>query len=276
LVPAEQRITTFAWYRLAVNLGAAAGPAVAGFLASHSFLLLFIGDALTSLAFGLLALFALPKQKSGSTAQKTGQAGLWETLRGDYRFLLFLLGSTLIAFVYFQYLSTFALQVHAYGLSSTVYGFLLSVNGAVIIVLELPFSSITRRFPTQPVIAIGWLLIALGFGLTAVASTLPLLVITVVIWTIGEMVHSPVSAAYVTNLAPTPFRGRYQGIWGLTWSAGLVLGPTLGAVIFSWNSTGLWLLCGVTGLLAALLVLFSGKRRQRERDVGWDRTNYRY
>src|SRR5579875_53655 len=258
LVLPEQRVSAFAWYRLAVNLGFAIGSTVAGLLASR-FFLLFLGDALTSFTFGLLALFALPRGEHGSTDREMEQTGLWVALRGDHRYLLFLLGSTLITFIYFQNLSTFALQVHADGLSSTVYGLLLSVNGGVIICLELPFSVITRKFPAQPAIAVGWLLIALGFGLTAVASTFPLLVITVVIWTMGEMVHAPVSAAYVANLAPRHLRGRYQGIRGLVRSAGMILGPMLGTVIFSWNAAGLWLVCGVIGLLAALLVLFSGK-----------------
>lgn len=127
----------------------------------------------------------------------------------------------------------------------------------VIIVLELPISNITRRFPAQPVIAIGWLLIALGFGLIAAAHTIALLILTVVIWTLGEMVHSPVSAAYAANLAPAHLRGRYQSIWGMMWSAGLILGPTLGTAVFSWSPLALWLLCGTLGLLAALLVLLT-------------------
>lgn len=89
--------------------------------------------------------------------------------------------------------------------------------------------------------------------------TLLLLVLVVSIWTLGEIVHSPVSAAYVANLSPAHLRGRYQGIWGLSWSAGLILGPTLGTLLFSWNATGLWLICGSLGLLAVLLVLLSGK-----------------
>lgn len=111
LVPPEQRVTAFAWYRLAINLGFAAGPTVAGLLASRSFLLIFLGDALTSFVFGVLALFALPERERSSVAREREQGGLWSALRRDYRFLLFLPGSTLLAFVYFQHLSTFALQI---------------------------------------------------------------------------------------------------------------------------------------------------------------------
>src|SRR6185369_12720285 len=56
LVAPEQRVTAFAMFRFAMNLGFAAGPATAGLLADRSFTLLFIADAATSLAFALIAL----------------------------------------------------------------------------------------------------------------------------------------------------------------------------------------------------------------------------
>lgn len=60
LVPQGQRVIAFSAYRLALNAGWAFGPATAGFLAGYSFSWLFVVDALTSLAFGVLAWFALP------------------------------------------------------------------------------------------------------------------------------------------------------------------------------------------------------------------------
>src|SRR5512138_2993525 len=60
LVPAGQRVTAYAAYRLAFNAGWAFGPATAGLLAKYSFFWLFIGDAATSLLYGFVAWFALP------------------------------------------------------------------------------------------------------------------------------------------------------------------------------------------------------------------------
>lgn len=165
----------------------------------------------------------------------------------------------MISFVYFQNQSTFALQVHARGLSDAFYGTLISFNGLLIVVLELPLSTLTQRFSIASVIATGFLLIGLGFGLIAVASTVLLLTMTVGIWTVGEMIHSPVSAAYVADLAPPHLRGRYQGTWGMAWSSGLILGPLLGTLLFSWNSTGLWLVCGVLGLASAFLIVLASR-----------------
>jgi MFS family permease len=66
LVTPEQRITAFGLYRFAVNLGFAAGPATAGFLADYSFTWLFIGDAITSAIYGVIAWVALPHRLGAS------------------------------------------------------------------------------------------------------------------------------------------------------------------------------------------------------------------
>jgi MFS family permease len=261
LTPAGERMPAFALNRLAINAGFAAGPAVAGLLAQHSFLLLFIGDALTSAAFGVLALVALPegvRVRRGD--ERRGEA--IRTMVHDRLFLLFLASTLLGAFVYFQQLATLPLHVTASGLSAADFGLLISLNGLAIVLLELPLVSITQRYPYRPVLALGSLLVGLGFALTAFANDLPELAFTVLIWTIGEIVYAPVASAYVADLAPEHLRGRYQGAWGLMWGFAFVLAPILGAVIYEWNPDGLWLTCGLLGLLAALLLLLQPSPRR--------------
>src|SRR5438874_5878856 len=66
LVPAGQRVTAFAAYRMAINAGFALGAATAGLVARKSFLWLFVGDAATSVVYGLLAWLALPAGRGGT------------------------------------------------------------------------------------------------------------------------------------------------------------------------------------------------------------------
>src|SRR4030095_7579527 len=58
LTPAGDRLPACRRTRLATTLGCAVGPATAGLLAEHSFFLIFLGDALTSAVFGVIALVA--------------------------------------------------------------------------------------------------------------------------------------------------------------------------------------------------------------------------
>jgi len=260
LVPSEQRVKAFAWYRLALNLGFAAGPALAGVLASHNFSLLFFVDAASSLLFGGIALVGLPSRR-GRDITPSQHAEVTERQKEslsptrDVRFPFFLLGSTAVALVYFQMDSTLPLQVTAFGLSKVIFGFLLSLNGIIVLLLELPLSTFTQRFSPPSMIAAGWLLTGLGFGLTAFASNVPFLALTVVLWTIGEILHHPASAAYVADLAPSHMRGRYQGAWEFTWSLAQTLGPLLGVLAFSWSPTRFWLSCGALACLAAFSLL---------------------
>jgi MFS family permease len=267
LTPAGERIPAFALNRLAINAGFAAGPAVAGLLAEHSFFLLFLGDALTSVAFGVICLAALPEGvRARREQERRGEA--IRTMVHDRLFLFFLISSVLGAFVYFQSQTTFPLHVKASGLSDADYGLLISLNGLAIVLLELPLVAITQRFPYRPVLALGLLLVGLGFALNAVANNMPELAFAVLVWTLGEIIYAPVASAYVADIAPEHLRGRYQGAWGLTWGLAFVLAPALGAAIFAWSPDALWLTCGLLGLLAALLLLEARSQPDRHASVG--------
>ncbi|UCC75008.1 MAG: MFS transporter [Gemmatimonadota bacterium] len=252
LTPAGQRVPAFAMNRLAVNAGFAAGPAVGGFLAERSFFLLFVGDALTSAVFGLMALFALPR---GQPKKQEGEEGNWlRVMLADRGYLLFLLATIAGAVVLVQVFTTFAMEVST-RLSSAAYGSLISLNGLLIVFFELPIVSITQRLPPRPVMAVGLLLLGAGFGMTGIAGTFAVLALAVVVWTLGEISFMPVAGAYVADVAPAHLRGRYQGAWGFSFGVALVLGPALGAAVYSVSPPALWTGCLAMGMLAAALVL---------------------
>ena len=255
-----RRVTAFALYRLAINAGFAAGPAVAGLLAERSFFLVFLVDALTSCALGLVALVALPEGvRVERRDERRGEA--LRAIRADRGFVLFLLASTAAAFVYFQAQATLPLHVVDAGFSMALYGALISLNGAIVVVLELPLTAVTQRFPARPVMALGFVLTGIGFGLTGLADTTVVLALTVSVWTIGEIVNAPVASAYVADLAPQHLRGRYQGSWSLTWSLGLILAPSLGTALYAVSAEALWAVCAALGALAAALVWVAPERR---------------
>jgi MFS family permease len=256
LVAPAQRVAAFGLWRFAINLGFAVGPLVGGLLAQRSFLLLFVGDAATSGVFGVLALATLPQGRRAEThLEVRGEAV--RTIARDRRFVLFLVATVLAAFAYVQSQTTFAVQVVDDGHSRAVYGALVALNGLVIVLVELPLISLTQRLRRVPVLAAGFALEGIGFGLIPISGTAAWLAVTVLVWTLGEMIFSPVAGAYVADLSPEHLRGRYNGAWGLAWGVALVLGPSLGALVYSASHAALWLVCLGCGLGAAALVLRS-------------------
>jgi len=254
MLPPEDRVIGFGLYRFAVNLGFSLGPATAGFLANRSFFIVFAGDAATSIVYGFIAMFALPQGlRTYSKEERTGEAVL--TAMRDSRVVVFLAAAMLAAAVDFQMGSTFALHVMKDGFSAMTYGWFISINAVMIILFELFITARVQNLDPRPVIAIGYLLNGIGFGLTGIAHTIPALAATVVIWTTAEMLYSPMASAYLTQLAPERYRGRYMGLFVTTWSLGMIVGPTLGTRLFERNETILWSGCAVLGLVSALLVM---------------------
>lgn len=253
LVPPHLRVTAFAAYRMSFNAGWAFGPATAGFLATKGYFWLFAGDVATAVLFGLVVLFALPKDVvRGKNNNNWSEA--FKVIRRDRSFHQIMLASLFTAMVFMQMASSFGVHVTQLGFSAATYGALISLNGALVVFCELPLTTLTRRFPARRVLAAGYLLIGLGFSLFTFARTVPELTACVVIFTLGEMVAMPVSAAFVANLAPEQLRGRYQGIFGINWGLALVFAPGLGLKLLELNPIALWTGCGLFGLIAAIVI----------------------
>jgi MFS family permease len=261
LTPNGERVTAYALYRLAVNAGFAAGPAVAGLVAERWFLFLFVVDALTSVIYGIIVLTWLSRE-SRPNVRRTSARDLsaFRLVLADRRFATLLIASAIISFVFQQGYATFPLHVRASGHSTTLYGELMSLNGGLIIVLELWLTGVTRRFAPRVAIAVGLLLIGVGFGVTGFAHTATAMAATVVVWTLGEMCFSPVASAYVADIAPEDMRGRYQGLFALTFSFGMVLAPIGGTALLGIDPRLLWGVCLALGVFAATLVTANARR----------------
>ena len=162
---------------MALNAGFAFGPATAGLLAKKSFTWLFIGDAATSILFGLVAWFFLPAGVRGTRAGGTLRE-IASILSKDKKFVQVLCAVLATALVFVQAFSTMSLEVTRHGFSPAVYGLIISLNGALVVFFELPMTTITKRFPARRMMALGFLLIGAGFASNGLTRTLPLLVCT--------------------------------------------------------------------------------------------------
>jgi MFS family permease len=140
----------------------------------------------------------------------------------------------------------------------------MAVNGVVIVLLQ-PFTvKWVMRWPQERVLAGACVLFGVGFGLNGLVRTAPLYAVAVAVWTLGEIAASPVSSALVAELAPPDLRGRYQGVFSMTWGVAAFLGPALGTFTMErLGARGLWAACLVVGLLlAGAHLAIAGPRRR--------------
>ena len=275
VVPDDRRTIAFAVYRMAINLGMAAGPVVGGVISNHSYTWLFMGDAFSSLAYCGIALLMLPET---SPRTVTGGEALGKEVRrregyrsvigNDRHFLLFLCGIMSAAYIYIQSTATLPLQVKDSGLPNSFYGLLLGMNAAVVVVCELPITHLVEELPSAIVITSGLGLMGAGFGLTALARSPEFLVFTVLTWTLGEMIMMPLAFAYPGRSAPARLRGRYQGSFGLAQGVSTGVGPVIGGYLYSRNHALNWGVCGMVGIIG-MAFMVAGTRTRAYRPAGY-------
>jgi MFS family permease len=255
LVPADKRTRAFGYIYWAINFGAALAPVAAGLLANFDYFLLFLGDAITTALFGIIVLTRIPETQAievSAAARVRTSARAGQALR-DPMLLFFVLLSLLVGIIYSQGQVTLPIDMAANGLPPSDYGLAIAVNGALIVLITLQISRLAERWSRYLAMAVAALLLGVGFGLTDFAGSLAFYALTVVIWTLGEVIGAAVAPTIVADMSPPALRGLYQGIWGSSWGLAFFLGPALGGFVFErYGSAVLWTGMFVLGVLLSI------------------------
>ena len=266
VVASQQRKPAYALNRLAINLGMSVGPALGGFLAAVSFRAMFLVDALTTIIAGLVLTFAPWHAATGGRSADSDSLDRRDTrsLLHDRRLLIFLSASFLVGIVFFQHESALPLYLVQYlSLSPAFYGALFTVNTLLIVALEVPLNRATSHWPNAWALFTGCMLFAIGFGSLAVVSSATGVLVTVVVWTFGEMMLFPAMSAHLGDIAPVQQRGAYMGAYSMSLSLALASGPWLGTqLLASTGPIGVWSIMFALGALAAVLMVYGVPHRR--------------
>ena len=271
LVGPVRRPEAFGLLYFAINFGVAIGLVVGGLIARYSFTWLFRVDSMTSCVYAIIILLtiretlAMSRHPADALAGDPDPADIPMTqalahLVNDRIFLIFCLGSFFTALVYAQSMSTLPLYFARLGIDAAMYGRIIAVNGGMIFLLQLPLTAILSGFNRGRVVIGSSLIIGIGFALTACAHHPLAFVGTVVIWTLGELMQFPFSAAIVSDLAPARMRGRYMGVFGLSHSLAMAIGAPLGGEILARTGSGVWIACLISSVVSAAMFFVIRKR----------------
>jgi MFS family permease len=257
LLPEEKRADGFGLFRVVANLAVTIGPAIGGILATHSYLWLFVIDAIASTTTALIVSLIIPETKPEAPADKDNDSML-QTLRGYFRvihdglFVAFILTSIFMVLAYVQMNSTLSVYLRDFhGVSSQGFGYILSLNAGMVVLFQFWITRRIKHLPPMIVMALGTLLCAVGFSMYGFVSTYTLFMLAMAIITVGEMFFAPVGQALVARLAPEDMRGRYLAMYGFSWTIPVALGPWIaGLIMDNYNPNWVWYACGLVSVIA--------------------------
>ncbi|HEX5565386.1 MDR family MFS transporter [Streptomyces sp. H28] len=254
LVRPEDRIRAFSLNYWAINLGFAVSAMAAGFIAEYSYLAGFLLEAVMTMACAVVVFVKIPESRPvrSEGAAPEESVGLGTVLR-DGRFMGVVGLSFLIALIFMQGSVGLPVAMGAAGFTPADYGMAIAVNGVLIVVLQIPVTRFIEHRDPGRLLVISSLLAGYGFGLTAFAGSVGVFALTVCVWTLAEIVNAPTQTGLVVRLSPLHGRGRYQGMYTMSWAVASLVAPLMsGFVIDRFGAEWLWGTCAVIGTVAGL------------------------
>jgi MFS family permease len=260
LCPPDAFSRAYAFTRLAVNLGMSIGPAIAGFLYLHYFAWIFYIDALTCvLAAGLVwYLFGwkAPAQNRNSIAEiqsNSVSVAKRPSVLKDTRLLLVLGLYSFVAMIFLQTIGVYPIYLREQlAITEATIGLLFSVNTILIVLFEMVLIAALDSRGKLPLIGLGSVFICVGFGIMPFGSNIGFIGLTVVLWTVGEMLSMPILTAWVGQRAPQGMRGRYMGAISAMFSIAWVVAPVLGGGLYAIHPSAIWYWSLVVAVIVAI------------------------
>lgn len=231
------RIRCYSLNRLAINLGWSIGPAIGGLLASINYQLLFWVDGLTCIFASFLLYFLFSPKNSG----KVPKRAVHEKIKSSsaYRDKIFLFGMFclfLVGICFFQMFNIITVyykqQLH---LKENIIGAVLAMNGLIIAFTEMVLVyKLENRREAVVYMMVGSFLIGLSFLMLNISAAFVFVLLQMIIITIGEMLLFPFMNNFWVGRSSEFNRGQYAAVYMMSFSAAIVLAPTLASQIATW------------------------------------------
>lgn len=267
LTSPENRKEAFSLLYLGINIGFSIGPMAAGFLFNNHMKWFFIGDAFTSLVAITLAAFFVkdtfviakkPKvdvQTCGN--HKTASDNMVGMLLKSPFVLSFMLVYILYAFVYVQHTFSMPLFINEIFKENgpTVFGTVMTINAVVVVALSTIVTSVTRNNKPILNVTIAGLFYSVGFGMVYFVNSYFMLILSTVVWTLGEILASVNSNVYIADHSPETHRGRFNSFKFFALRAGFSSGPFVMGLFIKYNGTKMvWPVMFILAAGAAMLM----------------------
>ncbi|MFG1791896.1 MFS transporter [Nocardia sp. NPDC049149] len=263
-------VTLFAFYRIFLNVGSVVAPALAGIFGLGNFRLLFLLSAAGSfVAFVLLsttlrgsgARAAAEPEEDGAVDDSMAEP---DSQRWRIWTVIAVFGVTIA--IYAQHQSGIPLSVERLPEGARLYAILLLINPIVIIVAELPLSTVTARLKWGNAYGIGIFATAVGLAICGVSGSWALCIAAFVLFSVGEAIFAPLANSSIATLSKPQHNARYQGYLSAAQSLGIALGPAIGAWGVLHNRSLFWIAVAVLGAVLAAVSVFAGTGRKSSRE----------
>ena len=267
LSPAD-RVQGYSIFRMARNIGVALGPILGGIVLSSNYNIGFMGASAALTFYGLITLFflreTLVRDPNAKHENLRDQIQVYRQALTNKPFAHMVGAFTLMeicAALMWVLLAVYVKQ--NFGVAEATYSWLPTTNALMVVFLQVFITRIIKRYRDTQVMPIGALFYAVAMMIVGLSSQFWGFWLAMVVMTIGELITAPTATTFVANLAPQDQRGRYLGVFGLTWHVAMAIGPfAAGILTDAFGIRSPWFVSVLVGLLSVYAFVLLDKKRK--------------
>lgn len=236
LTAVQLRMRVFSIRYIINNIGYAIGPSIGAYLWLTEIIDPFMITGCLYLCYSVLLHLLLNrygiKQIEGEQLKEPQTVkGAFQVLKYDKILLLFVLGGLISTVVHGQWSVTIQQYLNDNFINGAMlYTIVLTTNSVCVILFQYPISRWAERFKPLTMVVVGSILFSIGMVGFAFSSNWTLFILSMGIFTIGEIMVIPSEYMMIDLITPDRLRGMYYGAQNLT-GVGSFLGPVIGGYL---------------------------------------------
>lgn len=243
LVPVDKRRPVFAIFYTSVNLGVVIGASLGGFFFfDYRRQLILTAAIITFFIFIFMVKIlreTLPDSAKNAKLDLITQVKNYKIIFTDKVFFIYITAGVLISQVFMQMDLFLGLYLKKYVPHQTMdlgfvninvtgerlFGWLISENGLIVVLFSVLVARLISKWSDEKALIISSLLFGFSFWLMGFTTSALVLILLMGLFTLAELIRTPVIQNFITKIAPEDKRGQYLGASSLQFSIGRAIAP---------------------------------------------------
>lgn len=258
----HEREKAYSLQYLGSNLGVVFAPTIGGLLFNNYLWLAFLISGFAILSSTVLIFFFIPnvieKAKITNTYEAQESGSILSVLKTRKLLLVYLVITCISAIVYAQFNYLLPIQMdEVFSTQGAVFfGILTSINGFVVICCTPTLTQLTLKWADLDRVRLGTLLEIIGIcSYFFYRNSLPLYIVSMVIFTIGEILNTLGTSPFLSKRVPSTHRGRFVSVSNIFTTLSSSLGSAvIGRIVVFHTFRAGWLFVAAIGLVLMLLL----------------------
>jgi dipeptide/tripeptide permease len=261
----ESKSLGYSIYYTLVNLGGAIGPLLAVMVREHlGIAYVLVMSSLTTfvLLIATLVFFREPARPADLAPSKSMASVVGDMLKvfSNGRFMTFLIIFSGFWVMFWQIFYSLPFYVRDV-LHFSRFEVIETVDAWTIIFVTVPAAALARKLRPIRAMTLGFALATAAWFVMGTFATLPVTVLAIGLFAVGEATQAPRYYEYVAQLAPREQVGTYMGFAFLpvaigTFIAGAIAGPLVNTYVHGSDTPQhMWYIVGMIGVVSTALML---------------------